>query len=211
MPTLRTALRVEGNSDRDFYSEFIPRMIADTVSDELTIPPPIVIAQRERNDETICSVIKNARASFDLLCIHADIDSARREGAVEEWVAQICRQSALHACLPCELCVPLMPFRATEAWILADQRALAEIFGVRQLPEEFLPALADPERIPNPKSTLQTIAKAIRGRRRQGTPLPFGRIGREIELEALRCLQSFRSFETRFVAALVALGFRTRR
>jgi hypothetical protein len=185
-------------------------MITDIVVDEITIPPPFVIAQRERSEDAICSIIKRARDSFDFLCIHSDIDSVRREGMVADWISRICRHSAEHSDLPCELCVPLMPLRATEAWMLSDQTMLANIFGVRRLPDEFLSSISDPEHIQNVKSALENIIVAIRGRRRHGVRLPFGRIGREIDLEELRRLQSFRNFEIRFRAALVALGFQTR-
>lgn len=132
----------------------------------------------------------------DLLFIHRDAESERRETRAEE-----IRVAAQAADVP--EYVPLIPVRMTEAWLLIDEDAIRVSAdnpnGTNQLP---IPTMGTLEGIPNPKQVLQEclVAACDLGRRRRDQF--YRRIGARVQRVAflindfgpLEQLSAFRAF-----------------
>jgi hypothetical protein len=72
---------------------------------------------------------------------------------------------------PAQHCVPVIPVRMTEAWLLVSEKALRGASGNPNGRNPLqLPALQDLEKIPDPKMVLQALlteASGLSGRRRK--------------------------------------------
>ncbi|MEY4570277.1 MAG: hypothetical protein RLZZ398_1716 [Verrucomicrobiota bacterium] len=103
----------------------------------------------------------------DVIFIHRDSDRvppANRRKEITEAIESLTRSPARH-------CVPVIPVRMTEAWLLVSENALRGASGNLngRIPLK-LPASQNLERIPDPKKVLQTLlveASGLSGRRRK--------------------------------------------
>jgi len=143
----------------------------------------------------------------DVLFVHRDAEREPREKRVEE-----IRRAVITAGVPA--CVPVVPVRMTEAWLLIEEgairRAAGNPNGEVSLP---LPRLASLETVPDPKKLLRSCliqASEKTGRRLQQfeRDLP-DRVQRVAELisdfSPLRQLPAFRDFESEAREALERL------
>lgn len=103
----------------------------------------------------------------DVIFVHRDADRespATRKQEISDAVQSLSAQPARH-------CVPVVPVRMTEAWLLVSERALRGASGNPngRIPLQF-PSWRDLEKIPDPKSILQTLlieASGLTGRKRK--------------------------------------------
>lgn len=103
----------------------------------------------------------------DVIFVHRDADresSTIRQQEISDAVQSLPERPARH-------CVPVVPVRMTEAWLLVSEMALRGASGNPngRIPLQF-PSRRDLERIPDPKSILQTLlieASGLTGRRRK--------------------------------------------
>lgn len=103
----------------------------------------------------------------DVIFIHRDSDReppANRRKEITEAIGSLDTSPARH-------CVPVIPVRMTEAWLLVSENALRGASGNLngRIPLK-LPPRQDLERIPDPKKVLQTLlveASGLSGRRRK--------------------------------------------
>jgi hypothetical protein len=197
---LRIGLHVEGNSDDDFLRPLLRRM-AELCSPPNTAISIVTIARRARSAQDVAAAFCDAYAqrAIDIACIHRDGDSHSREGAVRRDVESICQSAGGLCALQGSRCVPIIPFRAIEAWSLADQDALRDVFGVTDLPDDWPAKLANVEQITDPKQALRDLGKAIRRRRRRLQPLM--NLAESLDIETLRRSASFDAAWTAFAAA----------
>lgn len=198
--SLRIGLNVEGNSDDDFLQPLLRRMA------ELCAPPNtaisiVTIARRTRLTQDVASAFCEAysQKAIDIACIHRDGDSRSREGVVRRDVETICQNASNRCALQGNRCVPIVPLRTIEAWALADQDALRDVFGVTKLPDGWPAKLVDVEQIVDPKRALRELGDAIRGRKRRLQPLR--QLGELLDIATLRRAASFDAAWIAFEAA----------
>jgi hypothetical protein len=107
-----------------------------------------------------------------------------------------------------ERCITITPRHETEAWLLADGRAVTDALGYNGAPEEVgLPSDARAaEQLNDPKKVLMSSVEKISGRRRARIiDILFPAIAQRQKLEALRQSASFVIFEERVRDCLRAL------
>lgn len=145
----------------------------------------------------------------DLLFVHGDAD---REGPDVRYgeIAEAIRDSDYEGPW-----VGAVPVRTTEAWLLLDERAIRTAAGnTNGLEPLQLPTPTGAERIPDPKSHLQSIlltAGGVRGRRRRmllrRIPAMRDRLLENLPVDGpLRQVPSWARFRDDTVAALRELG-----
>lgn len=198
--TLRIGLRVEGASDEQFFSALLPRLIPVAPDREVRVTM-VTVARRERAPATIAKRLCEAVAdhAIDLACVHQDGQSAQRRDMAATFAREACHSAKTLCRLPGIRCVPILPMREMEAWVLADPEALGHAFGIRDIDPRLITDLVEPERIDDPKQKLQDLLKALKVRRR--TQLPFALLAELTTIERLRRCISFAEFEPAFRAA----------
>jgi Domain of unknown function (DUF4276) len=210
------ALFVEGQSDADYFSVLLPRVIEDIVlatdGPAALIPelPAGVFGIRDRNFGSACHAICDAKESFHLLFVHSDTGGRALEEQIDMRTKALCQLLADRCDIPDESCVCVTPRHETEAWGLADQDAIRSAFGLNAnfAFDELTDNPADVEGISDPKLTTKTIAKRLAfGRRNLNRYFPYAAIAQRQDLSTLRRLPSFADFEARLRKALRHLGY----
>ena len=168
MKTLRFTLIAEGSSDRVLVPilrwmlfkhhrnfEWIGERanLHDLPNPPRTLPQKIAIASQ--------------LFPADIIFIHRDSD---RETHVNRRM-EISRAIESLPTNPAQHCVPVIPVRMTEAWLLVSEKALRGASGNPNGRNPLqLPALQDLEKIPDPKTVLQALlteASGLSGRRKK--------------------------------------------
>lgn len=200
-------LAPEGGSDSHFLRPLLRRCLEDAClrsHTEIEIPDGIDLRQLagySRGPVALQGLLAKQPGQW-LLFVHADADGEAglaRRNHVDPIVARLASGTAG---------VPVVPVRETEAWILADTRLLARVFGstTRSLVDLGLPrTVADIERHASPKQLLSELHSRTTPRRRR-SDIPFERFGQSISLSALRSLPAFTQFEADLQSALHRLG-----
>jgi hypothetical protein len=204
----------EGVTDREYFRVLLPRVMQDIVAggaiQSVTIPEDmLVIGASDRTVEAVAVEACNNRDSFHLWFIHADIGGraledglASRSEAYADRAFQLCR-------LPKVRSINVAPKKETEAWVLADRRAVLEAFGLSAgYDTETLPRNPpECERLADPKVLLDEFATEVNRRRyRRGASFLYPTIGQRQDLAALRRMPSFNRFEADLRTALASLG-----
>ena len=103
-------------------------------------------------------VVLAAESEFDLLFVHRDADAAGHEARTREIV-----EALANADLNVNP-VPIVPVRATEAWILLDEAAIRRVAGKPRGRHPLnLPKPSRVEHLADPKGTLETALAAASG------------------------------------------------
>lgn len=223
MSVLIVALYVEGPADERFLPIIVQRAAQELLLHEgrsITdvLQPYVVKPSRPQQNqaETILAIARQC-TGYHALIIHADADHDSPEPALRERITPGCDLIVrAHAAgeKVCDVAIPLVPVRMTEAWMLADGDALRNVLGTSQTNDQLeIPNRAhEIERDATPKQTLALVIKhalAARPQRRRrikradlDEPL-----ARQIALERLAGLPSYRQFVADLRQALQQLGF----
>lgn len=210
------AIFVEGQNDVDYFGVLLPRVIESivmtTTGPVAVIPesPSAVFGIRNRDFESACSSICEAKESFHLLFVHSDTGGRALEAQIALRTTALCQMLEARCNIPNESCICVTPRHETEAWGLADQNAIRLAFGLRdnfafsELPDNP----ADVELIVDPKLTSSQITDRLSfGRRNSNRHFPYASIAQHQDLSTLRRLPSFMDFEIRLRRSLTHLGY----
>lgn len=216
MRWLGTALYAEGPTDVRFLQPLLQRACTQLcltgcnepveVSDVLDLQSSPSTRGQARA-QRIVAAAREARDAWSILFIHADADTDP-DRAIEE------RVEPARALLQAEWgahSVAVVPVKMTEAWVLADVQALKNAFGTTRTEHEL--GLADavahgPDRLNDPKATLEDACRRSRGKRRSSTVAAyFGLIGETASIDQLRKLLAYSRMEAELRLALRTLGF----
>lgn len=205
----------EGPSDALYLDVLLPRLIREVVAREGTslvdVPdvPAVRLGSSGRSIDAIAEEACRFRDAFDIIFIHADTGGrglaqglANRSDAYCTAFTQVCNW-------PTDRCVTVTPNHETEAWLLADNRAVTAALGFTGDPTDvgLPPDPAAAERLGDPKQVLAAAVEAVAGRRRrQSVSNLFPAIAQRQRLDVLRRAASFAGFEARLRVALAALG-----
>jgi hypothetical protein len=133
----------------------------------------------------------------DILFVHRDAERV----AVSERAEEI--KDAVNSLASDQRCVPVVPVRMQEAWLLVDETAIRAGSGNPNGRGRIdLPALHDIEGIPDPKALLVNLLKdasGLQGRRRKKFPVhaAMQRVVNYLDSVApLERLSAFRTFKT---------------
>jgi hypothetical protein len=205
----------EGTTDDAYFDVLLPRLLEEMSLAEavrpLTVPltPAVRLGRGMRSADAIAEDLCANKDAFYIVFMHADTGGRAQQNALHRRSASVC-EIASHLCnWPSRRCITINPRHETEAWALADPVTVARVLGFSGEPAELdLPLDASAaERLPDPKATLASAARIVRGRRgRSGGGELLTAIAQGQSLEALRGAASFRAFEKQLREALRDLG-----
>ena len=220
MRYLALALFAEGPTDHEFLPRVIFRL-ATEVSSQLSDQPVEIAEQFIRpapiprragalsRPEKVATLFGSAMGSVDLLFIHAD-GQGDTNSAYDERVRPCC--NLLHERFPENRfeCVGIIPVRETEAWAIADVRAVTRALGTTKSARDLgLPNSArTAENTIDPKAVLRNAQDIARGHRRQGRARAnsiHAVLGETVGFAILREMRAFQTFENQLRAALQSL------
>lgn len=198
----------EGPSD-DGIRIHIERMAVECgVEISLTAPNAEMLPTTERSVTGKLNAIRKLGGSYELVFIHRDADGAGREARVSEIAAGV------NAAMSGVACVPVVPVRMTEAWLLLDEGLIREVAGNPNGRVKLnIPTAREAERMADPKAFLKdliTTASETTGRRRRELINAFSFARRRLleELDPngmVGQLESWRRFVSDAVVALHGL------
>lgn len=205
----------EGSSDRSYYDVLLPRIMEEITLAEaiqqvtIATTPVVQLGRNGRDVDDVAREICDNKAQIHLCFVHADTGGrglakrlTERSSAYCQAVRKLCGWDPVR-------CVVLAPRHETEAWVLADPKAVIAALDYTGTPDSInLPANgAAAEALPDPKMVLDAATTEVLGRRRRhsGSQL-FTAIAQPQTLSALRQCVSFRTFESKLRLALASLG-----
>lgn len=201
----------EGPSDALYLDVLLPRIIRDLVMREgiqlVEVPdmPAVKLGTKGRSVDRVAEEACAFRDAYDVIFIHADTGGRGLEQGLAHRAVAYCEALAARCNWPAERCITITPRHETEAWLIADGRAVTMALGYSGDPFEVgLPGDARAaERLNDPKQVLRAAIEAIAGRRRvRIIDSLFPAIAQRQELELLRQSSSFLEFERRLRCCL---------
>lgn len=205
----------EGLSDALYFEVLLPRVIRDLVTREgihmIDVPdaPAVRLGVEGRSVEKVAEEACAFREAYDVVFIHADMGGRGLARGIADRADVYCAALKALCDWPVERCITITPRHETEAWLLADGKAVTGALGYNGDPAEVgLPIDAHAaERLNDPKQVLSIAVEKIAGRRRvQRLDRPFPAITQRQQLELLRRSSSFVDFEERLRGCLRAMG-----
>lgn len=219
MRYLGLALYAEGPTDYYFLKPLLRRLCEKLcahrgegqieIGDVLELDDPADRRDQSR-EERITAAASEARDAWHILFIHADGASFPNR-AREEQVAPAMRRLEDGLGAGCRA-VAVIPIRETEAWILADEKALRQAFGTSRTDADLgIPAPPrEVERITDPKQVLDAVCAIAtnrrRGRQRKAAAY-FELIAECTSIENLEKVPAFKALYDELSEALQRLGF----
>jgi hypothetical protein len=208
MIDLRFTLTTDGPSDRvlvHHLSWVLRRQLGNQVALQPQWADFRALPNKPRNLAERIQVAIDLYSS-DLLFIHRDAegpDPSSRYGEIEKAVAEANVQVA---------CIPVVPIRMTEAWLMFDERAVRRAAGNPNGNTAIDWPVRSPDRIVDPKAVLHEALRAasgLGGRRLRSfnTAQAVYRIAECIDdFSPLHELQAFAELERRIAQVLPTLG-----
>lgn len=210
---LSFAIFQEGNSDREYFSVLVPRLIEILILDKGRIQvdvaeQPIDLNIPRKTIKEVAQAACDASTAFHLFFVHTDTGGRALAEQVDG--NEYCREMHRICQWPCERCVVIAPRHETEAWILLDATAVAQALGIKgNLSVHGMPTTAkECEGLVDPKATLNSVIQSIRGRRRSVDRAAdlYPAIAARQTFAVMRAAASFRTFEDDVRSALCSLG-----
>ena len=205
----------EGPTDRAYFDVLIPRVVDEILAAKgnrpVQIPatPAVHLGRRSREVAAVAEEICREREAFHLLFVHADTggralerEIATRREAFAEAASQRCNW-------PGDRTAFISPRHETEAWALADGKAVCRALGFNGAPNELdlPPTAAAAERIIDPKRKLDEVAQSVSQRAyRRGAAKLLPLIAQEQTIDILRGCPSFQEFETSLSRCFLSIG-----
>lgn len=213
MTWLSWAASYEGPSDRRYFELLIPRLMEDLVCSRGTmrrvdIPTQAVVLLKRGVAAAMARQACAEREALALVFIHADAGGRGQGPGNAVRAAECCEAMSQLCAWPPARCIPVVPTREMESWVIADPSAVASVLGFRgELTRLGLPASpAEAERVADPKAALREAVRVARG---DGRRVDIGElltgIAQRQDLERLRQMDSFARFGKDLFHALVSL------
>ncbi len=169
----------EGTSDQPL-ADIVEYLFAERGRTLRLSKPDFTVLRAVRRDVR-SKLVAGARlmdAPFDVAVVHRDADNAGWEERRDE-----IEQAITLAGIECG-CIPVIPIRMTEAWLLLDEQEIRDVAGNPNGHNAIpLPKIHEVEGVANPKVLLQHCllqAASVRGRRRQTAATRFPQHRRQL-------------------------------
>ncbi|MEM9291233.1 MAG: DUF4276 family protein [Acidobacteriota bacterium] len=222
MRSIHLALFAEGPSDHRFLPTLLLRLTEElcrSARETVEVWPEVVslhspdgsLKAGHNRTTRICDSALSARQAWNLLFIHADGDSQPVE-QYDQLVAPAIRALRAESRLAgSHRCIPVIPVRETESWMIADFDALCSIFrrNLENDPSDFgldfwTKSPRRIEMVEDPKAILRAVARY--GGRRSRADREIQRrlpaIADRARFSILRQLQAFTAVEEHLKTAL---------
>lgn len=220
MIQLGIGLNTEGATDVRFLTDIIKRTF-DDIAFECQNDIEILDIQQiaVKKQEFVPMIIEASRKGVEnygisILCVHRDADDADTKNVINYSFSPLFEEMAeLDETEYCKIIIPVIPVRMMEAWMLADTQLLKGFINASRMQDRELGIEREPEKYADPKAVIEdAIRKANAGKTKRkrdmiGIAELYEQIGKSIDLERLRQLNSFRTFEDSIRTALRQLGY----
>lgn len=218
MTVLVLGLYAEGSTDTRFLSPLIQRTAEKILGQYglkvVDVADPIIIPKKQgRQEKSILQAALDAYG-FHALLVHADADYGTRERALQERIQPGFKLVSMSTQEVCKDLIPIIPVQMTEAWMIADPETLCKVIGTDIKPENSgLPRRSVlVEQDANPKDTLNQFVRRVnntrpRSRRQIDITTRYELLARQISIDRLDNVPSFRQFVTDLVALLAKFQF----
>ncbi|UWZ53389.1 hypothetical protein Daura_43750 [Dactylosporangium aurantiacum] len=155
----------EGPSDRGIVTHIY--RIAESCGKSVIVTAPDVgsLPSPDRSVHGKLGSIREIGGEYDLVVIHRDADRDGPEARLAEILG------AATSLMPGSLCVPAIPVRMTEAWLILDEQQIRRVAGNPNGTMDLaIPSWKEAERIADPKGLLRELlltASGLTGRKRK--------------------------------------------
>ncbi|NVI91964.1 hypothetical protein HUX53_33025 [Actinomadura sp. BRA 177] len=157
--TLRVLFLGEGTSDSGIT--FHIRRIASDHGYRVAVTDPLVERLPQPARRTVqakLEAIRDMGGQYELVAIHRDADNAGRGPRHQEI------QRAVAAVMPDVPCVPVVPIRMTEAWLMLDEACIRRVAGNPNGHMNLdLPKWRNVETVADPKARLREVLASASG------------------------------------------------
>jgi hypothetical protein len=210
-------LVTEGATDERFFEPIIKKVAIELLKESTqTIDiqvQPISAKPGTSFTDKVLDVAKQGHEKYGvkMLVVHADADDASSEKAYKERISPAISAVKQHHEPCCKICVPLVPIRETESWMLADKELFIRYIQT-EMKETDLGIKGNAETFNNPK---EKIIEAIRiGRANMPKKIKdklkiahlYAYLGASIPVQCLENYESYRDFKNNLRKALQNLG-----
>lgn len=223
MKALVLALYAEGRTDERFLPLIIRRTAEQIILEQGKFPvdvsEPIVLRIKEPKPPNRAACVLRAACQakgYHALVVHSDADDSKPERAMAERLQPGFDLVSKEKYKACRQLVPIIPIRMTEAWMLADVKALQEVIGTDLDADGMgIPKKAKSvENDADPKKRLENAVRNVekhhsrRSRRRRRIKLGslYEPLGESISLESLKPLSAYRRFRNDLEKTLAELN-----
>lgn len=220
MIQLVIGLNTEGPTDVRFLTDIVKRTFDDIAFE---CPKDIEILDIQhiavQKDEFAPMILEASRKGVEdfgisILCVHRDADDKNMDDVMKYSFLPLSKAlEDKDEAIYCKVIIPVIPVRMMEAWMLADTQLLKDFIDASKVPDGELGIERNPESYADPKAVIEeAIRKASAGktkRRRDviGIAELYEQIGKNVNLENLRHLPSFRCFEEQIRSAFRRLNY----
>lgn len=214
---LGLGLHGEGPTDQRFLSPVLARLTSNILAQHGRYPvlvgPVADLTSVPAGDRAdgLSRAVEKAQGAVDLLFVHAD-GAGDPTGARATIVQPLIDRMVADHGDDAPVCVPVIPVREMEAWVIADPAAIAGLLRSK-LDAAALGLPDDPaecESVPDPKAALEQAMALARSktRRRRGS-ITYEPLGERVDLSRLMQLDAFRTLHDDLVHELSALRILT--
>ncbi len=206
------AVMFEGNSDRAYFEVLIPRVVELITAEHgvrsVTVPTSPAVFLKRGSAQDVAHEACRHKEAFYLVFVHADAGGRNLEKTVAMRSTDICDAMETECDWPRARCIPIVPRKEMEAWLLCDPAAVCESLGFRGKADDL--GLPDggkaAEHLEDPKATLTAAIRHVRKNRFYDAKQLYGAIAQRQSRNQLRTSPSYVEFEDLLYEALVSLG-----
>ena len=178
-PTVHRGLFVaEGSSDAPIAAIVEGLFLRHECTVSLTSPDFAALKVAKDVRSRLTAGANLIQLPLEVVVVHRDADRAGHQARLDEI------ESAVPPSLNGVRCVPVVPVRMTEAWLLLNEEAIRMVAGnPRGRNDLSLPKPVDVENLPDPKATLAAVlleAANVTGRRRDRLSRRFSQNRRQL-------------------------------
>ena len=209
-------LVTEGATDERFFEPIITRVASELLKESTqTIDIAVQYIASETGTSFTDKVLGAAKRGYEdygvkMLVVHTDADDVKSKKAYTDRINPAIRAVEQHNEPCCKICVPLVPIRETESWMLADKELFIRYIQT-DMKETDLGIKGNAETFNNPK---EKIIEAIRiGRANMPKKIKdklkiadLYALGASIPVKYLENYESYRDFKNNLRKALQNLG-----
>lgn len=218
MRQLMIGLIAEGTTDLRFLKNVIYKSIVELSLQCINQVEIFDIMEISAEGDSFVSKMIDAskRAASDgisILCIHTDSDSRSIDAVIQnKFVPLLDELQKISGNDCCKNIIPTIPIQMIESWMLADKELLKQLINATKLSDTALGIDKKPETYSDPKSTIENAIRiAMAGqtkRRRNDIRISdlYETLGNRLNLESLRTIPSFVSFEENVIKSFKQMG-----
>lgn len=220
MIQLVIGLHTEGPTDVRFLTDVIKRTFDDVAFE---CPNDIEILDIQcievAKNDFVPMIMDASRKGIDdfgisILCVHRDADNKDIDDVMLYSFSPLLKAlKDKDDTKYCKEIIPVIPIRMIEAWMLADTQLFKKFIDAQKMHDQELGIEKNPETYADPKVVIEEAirrASAGRSKRRRdmiGIAELYEQIGKNVQLDSLRRLPSFCSFEEQVRAAFRRLHY----